>query len=164
MFLKEEKEKLERMLEKNKKLKLKPSNYTELAETVGVSRNTIWLAIHTDKVKNAECKIKMMMEQIEEQKKKVVKVREEKVEELEKYGFEKQEDGTFATKLIGIGSSQKSNIKTCYIVDENLEIRLYITNAYSLNKIVERTIEDITLLYELIRDGVAYLEEKTYLM
>lgn len=163
MFLKEEKEKLERMLEKNKNLKIKPSNYTELAKTIGVSRNTIWLAIHTDKVKNAECKIKMMMAQIEGQKKKVVKIREEKLYDLEKYGFEKQEDGTYATKLIAIGSSKK-NIKTCYIVDENLEIRLYITNAYSLNKIVERTIEDITLLYELIRDDVAYLEEKTYLM
>lgn len=160
MFLKEEVERLEEIYAFNKKYNLTPHNNAQLATMLGISRQSIWLAINTNKVKEAETRIKEFLQQPLSKGETIVKIYPKKAELLKDYAFTQSKDGTYQTPLIEYADGKQS-FKICYIVDNNLELKLYVTNAYSKGKIVDRSVDCLGLVATLLSLKIAYITKES---
>lgn len=121
------KEKLEEIFSINKKINVSPKNYAQLAEELGVSRQSLWTALDekNNKGQNTLAKVKIWIEKKSNVKfKKIVKVKENKLDHLLKLGFQKQDNKeVYFTDLIKCENF-------CYglHVGEDRILNIYFTN------------------------------------
>lgn len=155
MLLDFELKKLNEILDLNKQLGIKPSNYKELAEEINTTRQSLYKALK-GKFKKTEEKLKFWITWQDESKYLLLKVHDDKVQELLNYGF-------VAIGDIGYHSPvcEKNGYYYCFVVDPCNNIYFHIESFDKPSFLSEHFCFDddfrnIGIIYDLIKNDIVY--------
>lgn len=141
MLTKEEKKKITDKLKKNQTRKVVPSNIVELGIYLNTTRQSIYQTFKSNRCPIVEEKLKDWSRK----NKSSLTINENKIEELEKYGFKKI-GKQYATTMFKSGKTEYF-----YLINENYELELKIKGNQGVFK---NNIANFDIIFDLISEGI----------
>lgn len=155
MLLNDDINKLNKILELNKQLGIKPSNLKELSEQLNITRQSLYKALK-GQFKKTEQKLKMWLSMQDENKYLLLKVYDDKVQELLNYGFVAIGDIGYHSPICS-----KDGFNYCFVVDHSNNLYLHIESygnpLFLSNEFcLDDNIGNLGLLYDLVKNDIVY--------